>query len=179
MLSKKICMLGAFAVGKTSLVKQYVHSIFNEKYHTTIGVKIDKRLVSINDQPIQLILWDIEGVDIFTELNPSYLRGASGYILVIDGTRPQTLETAREIMGQLQLNLNERKLILLINKSDLKNKWLINDSQLSELMIKEEDIFITSAKTGQRVEQAFQHIAELIAPITCYQADQHEYTSNR
>jgi len=42
-IQKKICMIGAFATGKTSLVSQFVHSIFSDKYHTTVGVKIDKK----------------------------------------------------------------------------------------------------------------------------------------
>ena len=57
MLKKKVCMLGAFAVGKTSLVRRYVHSLFSEKYHTTVGVKVDKKTVACNDSTVDLILW--------------------------------------------------------------------------------------------------------------------------
>ena len=42
-LQKKICMLGGFSVGKTSLVKRFVASVFSETYLTTVGVKIDKK----------------------------------------------------------------------------------------------------------------------------------------
>ena len=59
MIKKKICMLGAFAAGKTSLVRRYVHSLFSEKYHTTVGVKIEKKPVNINGTPVDLLLWDI------------------------------------------------------------------------------------------------------------------------
>ena len=95
MIQKKICMVGAFAVGKTSLVQRFVRSIFSEKYKTTVGVKIDKKVMNVNSQDLTLILWDLHGEDEFQELQRSYLRGTSGYFLVVDGTRPVTLDRAR------------------------------------------------------------------------------------
>ena len=65
---KKICMLGTFAVGKTSLVAQFVHDIFSEKYLTTIGVKITKKSLELGGQPIELLLWDLNGEDRFQKL---------------------------------------------------------------------------------------------------------------
>src|ERR1043165_1179544 len=91
MLQKKICMLGAFAVGKTSLVTRYVKSIFSENYLTTVGVKIDKKTVTVDSTEVNLILWDLAGEDEFVQLQTSYLKGSSGYILVSDGTRSDTL----------------------------------------------------------------------------------------
>ena len=87
MLKKKICMVGQFGVGKTSLVRRFVHSIFDDRYLTTIGVKIDRKDVSIDGQALTLMLWDMAGEDDLAELNVSHLRGASGYILVADGCR--------------------------------------------------------------------------------------------
>ena len=49
-LQKKICMLGGFSVGKTSLVKRFVASVFSETYLTTVGVKIDKKTVDLSDR---------------------------------------------------------------------------------------------------------------------------------
>ena len=94
MIEKKICMLGSFAVGKTSLVTRFVTSIFSDRYLTTIGVKIDKKIVSLAGRDITLIVWDIHGDDEFQRIRTSYLRGASGYLLVVDGTRRDTLATA-------------------------------------------------------------------------------------
>ena len=94
MIQKKICTIGAFAVGKTSLIRRYVDSIFSEKYLTTVGVKIDKKPVNVLGQDVTLILWDIHGEDDFQEINMNYLRGSSAYILVVDGTRYSTLEKA-------------------------------------------------------------------------------------
>ena len=61
MIQKKICMLGAFAVGKTSLVKRYVHSMFSDKYLSTVGVKIDKKVLHNGDSEVMLMLWDLYG----------------------------------------------------------------------------------------------------------------------
>lgn len=88
MIQKKVCMLGAFAVGKTSLVERYVKSIFSEKYQTTVGVKIDKREVLVGATTVKLVLWDLHGEDRFQAVQASYLRGASGVLLVVDPTRP-------------------------------------------------------------------------------------------
>ena len=56
MIEKKICMLGAFAVGKTSLVRRFVTSCFSEQYQTTIGVTVDKKTMSMDGQPVTLVL---------------------------------------------------------------------------------------------------------------------------
>src|SRR4026209_2201357 len=94
MLQKKICMLGGFGVGKTSLVSRFVTSIFSDTYLTTIGVKIDKKTFAVDAHEMTLMLWDIYGQDEFQTVRDSYLRGASGYLLVADGTRYATPETA-------------------------------------------------------------------------------------
>ena len=89
---KKVCMLGAYAVGKTSLVRRFVHSMFTDKYLTTVGVKIDKRQVQHNGKEVTLLLWDLYGEDEFQRVQTSYLRGSSGLLIVADGTRLSTLD---------------------------------------------------------------------------------------
>ena len=97
MIQKKVCMLGAFAVGKTSLVARYVRSVFSEKYLTTVGVKVDKKDLTVDERQISLLLWDINGHDDYQAVQQSYLRGTSGYLLVVDGTRRATLETVSKL----------------------------------------------------------------------------------
>ena len=87
MIQKKVCLLGGTGVGKTSLVAQFVHSIFSDKYLTTVGVKIDKKSVDVDGTDVELVIWDVYGHDDFQKLRVSYLRGTSGYLLVADGTR--------------------------------------------------------------------------------------------
>jgi GTPase SAR1 family protein len=76
-LQKKICMLGGFSVGKTSLVKRYVESVFSETYLTTVGVKIDKKIVDLGERVVNLILWDVAGEDDISTFKMSYLRGSA------------------------------------------------------------------------------------------------------
>src|SRR5271170_3452715 len=116
MLQKKICMLGSFTVGKSSLVRRFVESIFDEQYHTTIGVKVDKKLVSANGEDLTLVLWDIHGEDVFQRLQMSYLRGMSGYLLVVDGTRRQTFEDALDVNRRVTEEMGDIPLILVLNK---------------------------------------------------------------
>lgn len=148
-------MLGSFAVGKTSLVQQYVSSIFSEKYHTTIGVKIDKKTVTIDGQEVNLMLWDIHGEDEYQHIQASYLIGAAGYFIVIDGTRSNTLEVGQSIHAFTVDKIGHKPFIVLINKSDLVDDWAIEDYQIEELQQKGWEVIRTSAKTGEGVEQAF------------------------
>ncbi len=156
MIKKKVCMLGAFATGKTSLVQRYVHSIFSDKYHTTVGVKIEKTQVSVDDIPVDLIIWDLHGEDDFQHVRLSYLKGSSGCIYVVDGTRRTTLVTAMNLKEIVEKTIGEFPFILVINKSDLKNEWEIDPLTLEELQNKGIPVIEASAKTGIEVEQAFQ-----------------------
>ncbi len=155
-------MVGAFAVGKTSLVKRFVESLFSEKYHTTIGVKIDKKVMERNNKVLQMMIWDIEGVDVFTDLKASYLRGASGIMLVVDGTRLQTFESAERIKQLVVDVLGDVPILLLVNKSDLEDEWQIAQENIHCLGLKSESIFLTSAKTGENVEKCFEKMADLL-----------------
>jgi small GTP-binding protein len=159
MIKKKICMLGSFAVGKTSLVRQFVHSIFSSKYHTTIGVKIDQKSLAIDDQDVLLMLWDIHGQDDFQEVKPSYLMGASGYFLVVDGTRADTLTVALSLRQMVLETVGDIPFILLLNKSDLPDQWEIEEEELKRLKESSWRVLETSAKTGAGVEEAFTGLA--------------------
>lgn len=148
-------MVGAFAVGKTSLVQRYVRSIFNEKYQTTIGVKIDQKEVQHNGKAINLLLWDIHGEDDFMKVKPTYLIGASGYLLVADYTRAETLQTAVKLHDMAFAVTNNAPFILLMNKCDLVQEKDISEEQLEALSQKGWQIIYTSAKDGTGVEEAF------------------------
>ena len=159
MIQKKICLLGAFGVGKTSLVSQFVHSMFSEKYLTTIGVKIEKKSVDVHDSAVELVIWDIYGQDDFQKLRVSYLRGASGYLLVADGTRRATLDTAFEVQKLAETTLGRVPFMLVVNKVDLQTQWEIDKVEIEALTRAGWDVVLTSAKTGDRVEAAFSHLA--------------------
>lgn len=161
MIKKKVCLLGSFAVGKTSLVQQFVNSIFSDKYLTTIGVKIDQKNVKVDDTELTLLLWDIHGEDEFQKIPVSYLKGTSGYFLVLDGTRFSTLEMADKIKQMADEVLGpEIPFIALINKVDLTQKWEITDPVIQNLEARNWQIIKTSAKTGEGVERAFWELSK-------------------
>ena len=165
-LKKKICLIGAFAVGKTSLVRRFVHSIFSEKYHTTVGVMIDKKQVNVNGLPVDLIIWDLHGEDDFQSVRMSYLRGASGCFYVADGTRRATLDTALKLRKRVHEAIGPTPSVLAINKCDLHTQWEIDARTLAQLEADNLCVIHTSAKTGEYVETAFHRLAAKLAEIT-------------
>ena len=162
MIQKKICLLGATGVGKTSLVKQYVEGIFSEKYLTSIGVKIDKKLIETANQTVQLMIWDIEGIDSYSHFKAKYLRGAAAFIIVADQTRSQSLEEGFEILKMIK-KVADIPGVLAINKSDLPACGHSNEAELEQIKKGFDQFFITSAKTGDGVETMFSHIAQVLA----------------
>jgi small GTP-binding protein len=158
MIQKKVCMLGGFAVGKTSLVARFVSSIFSEKYLSTVGVKIDKKVVSVDGRDTMLLLWDIYGQDDFQTVQPAQLRGMAGYLLVVDGTRRATLETARLLHEKAKTVAGDVPFVVVINKSDLASSWEIDDVAFFKLVEQGWRIVKTSAKTGDGVEHAFESL---------------------
>lgn len=165
--SKKVCLLGDFAVGKTSLVRRYVEGIFENKYLSTIGVKIDRKIIALADQgqglQLNLILWDLAGSEKFNQARANYLRGSAGAILVCDLTRPATLDNLQEYAWDLQKLSPGAKQVLVANKCDLINEQQLSLSQLEAFASSlGAPLYQTSAKTGDAVEAAFQSLARLL-----------------
>lgn len=156
MLQKKICMLGAYGVGKTSLVRRFVESMFDEKYHTTLGVKIDKRVVETLDTRLTLVLWDLAGDDEVEQVKLTHLRGASGYILVVDGSRKSTLDRAVALRERVEDALGKLPAVLALNKCDVREQWDVNEGTVETAFAHHMPIFTTSAKTGEAVEAMFE-----------------------
>lgn len=159
MIQKKVCLLGATGVGKTSLVKQFVEGIFTDKYLTSIGVKVDKKIVSSLEKDVQFMLWDIEGIDRYCGFQPKYLRGASAYIIVTDKTRSQSLVEGMEI-HRMARDVTDAPAILAVNKSDLGETWHWTEQELEEQSQQFANCFATSAKTGEQVEDMFAFLAQ-------------------
>ena len=158
-LQKKICMLGGFAVGKTSLVRRYVESIFSDTYLTTVGVKIDKKTIELADRVLNLILWDLAGEDDISSLRMSYLRGSAGYVLVADGTRPSTLEVALSLRQRVEADCGPLPFVLLLNKNDLTEQWAVTDAEFEDLRQNGWSARSSSARTGEGVDDAFKDLA--------------------
>lgn len=159
-IQKKICMLGAFGVGKTSLVGRFVHQRFSDKYLTTLGVKVDKKEIEIDERRLTMILWDIAGEDDLSSIRPSYLRGLAGYLLVVDSTRGKTLDVALQIHDRVTREHGATvAVVLVVNKIDLADDWDLEDDTLTALEKLGIDVVRTSAKTDEGVREAFAILA--------------------
>jgi small GTP-binding protein len=155
MIQKKICMLGGFAVGKTSLVSRFVRSIFSDKYLTTVGVKIDKKPLTVDGHDVTLMLWDLYGQDEFQSIQETHLRGTAAYLLVIDGTRPATLDMARELHQLATRVLGGVPFVVVLNKSDLIAEWRLDTENVMASFPGSAAVVRASAKSGDGVEEAF------------------------
>jgi small GTP-binding protein len=160
MIQKKICMVGASAVGKTSLVTRFVKGMYSDIYHATIGVKIDKKSLKVGEQEVNFMLWDIAGEDEFQKIITAYLQCSAGYILVVDGTRQETLNKAIIMQAGVEGVLGPVPFILLINKSDLEKQWEVTPERIEQLTGKGWTVVQGSAKTGLGVEDAFQTLGK-------------------
>ena len=153
-VTKKIVLLGNEGVGKTSLVKRFVQSIFNDQYLSTIGIKISKKTVIVNDTEVDLMLWDIARNMMSKSLYQNYLKGAHGVFLVCDGTRLDTFDSVlQEKENHINVDFKESTSYLIVNKTDL-----MTEADKNKINAKEVDFF-TSAKTGNNVEEAFKQMA--------------------
>lgn len=148
-------MLGAFAVGKTSLVRRFVESIYSDTYQTTVGVKIDKTIVSLDGVEVTLVLWDLYGEDDYQKMRWSYFRGASGYLLVADGTRRATLELALALEQKAREEAGTIPFVFVINKCDLQQEWELDAALEEQFAARNWAVLRSSAKTGEGVEEAF------------------------
>lgn len=163
-LTSKVCILGDFAVGKTSTVERFVNNHFSDKYLTTIGVKVDTKELDLeNTLTLKLVLWDVAGTDRFGELEFNYLRGASGHLLVADGTRAETVASARRLKEQAVERYGDMPFVVLVNKADLVDAWEVEDAELAALKGEMDHVFVTSAKTGENVVEAIEQLGQLIA----------------
>jgi small GTP-binding protein len=163
MIQKKVCMIGASGVGKTSLVAKFVHSMFSDKYLTTVGVKIDKKTVSVDGEDVMLMIWDLAGDDDYQRLNTSYLRGTGGYLLVADGTRQVTLDQAMQLQERIAGATGPVPFLTVLNKADLEPQWEIDDAHMAELNARGWKVHKTSAKDNVAVEQVFSELGRLMA----------------
>lgn len=157
MIQKKVCMVGVFGTGKTSLVQRFVHSLFSERYLSTVGVKIDRKPIQLDGADLTLVLWDLAGRDGHEDITTSYLRGSHAVLYVADGTRRETCDQLPELQALVRQAAGEVPEVLALNKSDLKERWALSTGD-EQALSKAFDLVRTSAKTGDGVEETFLRI---------------------
>jgi len=163
LIQKKICLLGDFGVGKTSLVRRYVEGHFDDKYLSTIGVKISRKLITRESRQLNMIIWDLAGGEEFAGNDKNYLRGAAGALLVCDLTRPETFHILSAYVRQLNEINPKSAVIVAANKADLAGENPIHRSDLETMCqaINSQFLF-TSAKTGENVERIMDLLADML-----------------
>ena len=164
MISKKIVLVGDFSTGKTSLIRRFVDNEFSDKYLTTIGVKISRKNVIIGDIEVQNIIWDIEGATESKMINPSYLLGAHGAIVVADVSRQPTIDHIQSHIETIYKASKGIPVAIALNKSDLlsEDEGMILVQNLQEKLDSSYSIRLTSDKTAYGVEEIFQELSKLM-----------------
>jgi small GTP-binding protein len=162
--TKKICLIGEFAVGKTSLVRRFVESRFDERYLITMGVRISRKVIALaGHHTLNLIIWDTAGGESFSKVVQSYYQGAAGALLVCDLTRIETLAALAEYGRTFRTVCPGASLAVIGNKVDLTGQRAVSDTALAELAgTLGAPWFLGSARTGTGVDPAFESFEVLI-----------------
>lgn len=170
-MKAKICLVGEAAVGKTSLIRRYVLDMFEDLYIATLGAKVTKKEIRVpevsegNYLKVSLMIWDIMGEKGFRELlKEAYFHGAQGILAVCDVTRKDTLLELQEWISSVIKVTGDIPVRFIVNKMDLTEDAQFGEDDVRSMS---EDMgssyLLTSARTGEGVQQAFEEIARVIA----------------
>ncbi|MFX0003008.1 MAG: Rab family GTPase [Promethearchaeota archaeon] len=155
----KIVILGDAAVGKTSLITQFVEGSFNEDYKPTLGANIVRKDVNLDNTKVRLIMWDLAGQEKYQVVRSMYFQGCQGALLVYDVTRYSTFESinSKWLRDFKKYVKKEGVYILIGNKSDLVDQRTVTTERGREIAekIKASHFIETSAKLGENIEEAF------------------------
>ncbi len=163
LIQKKICLLGDFAVGKTSLVRRFVEGLFEDKYLSTIGTKVSRKTIAVDGKQLAMLIWDLAGSEKFSRVIGSYYRGAAGAVLVCDLTRTETLYALERYAADFHSVNPHAPLIVVGNKADLVTERTITEDDLHTFgNTLQAPAFTSSAKTGDNVERLFQTLGQAL-----------------
>jgi len=154
---RKVILIGVFGVGKTSMIRNFVHQKFSDEYLSTIGVKVDKKVIKIEDQEMHLLIWDIAGEIFSDNLYKSYTQGAHGIIAVFDVSREPSYQELVEELKTVKELYPDIPIITVGNKIDLLESADVKER--IKTSIYDCDLF-ASAKTGENIEELFINISK-------------------
>jgi len=157
----KVIVCGDPAVGKTSLIHQFTHHVFKRTYMNTIGVVLTEKLVTIDDEASNLILWDVAGQAKYNTFRKQFYTGACGVILVYDVTNPPSFYSIKKWYKDVSTCVGDIEGVIIGNKIDLVEERKVLTEELEQLGSELGfAVFVTSAMTGENVENAFKNLAE-------------------
>ncbi len=168
----KICLIGEAAVGKTSLIRRYVHNDFDDKYITTLGAKVSKKEIGFDLEQQELhvdmdmTIWDIMGEKGFRDLvKEAFFIGTRGILAVCDLTRYDTLKELDDWIQSVFKVVGSIPVVFAVNKVDLKDEVLLmyGETELDQAARAFDAKYLyTSAKTGENVENSFRKLGQMI-----------------
>ncbi|MGQ0798363.1 MAG: Rab family GTPase [Methanobacteriota archaeon] len=176
-VKKKICLVGDASVGKSSLIRRFVLNLYDDYYLTTLGTKVSKKELKVPFASADLIvrldlgIWDIMGQKSLRELlQDAYFAGTNGVLAVCDVTRRVTLDGLDEWIERVRRVAGRVPIVACVNKKDLSDRAEFGPAEIEAFATRIGcPYFLTSAKSGENVEAAFQRLGGLIV-------DEHEAT---
>lgn len=157
LIRAKIVLAGQPGVGKTSLTRRFVSNEFSEHHIETIGVRVEKRVVELENYDVELMVWDVAGDEDSAPFHDTYLRGATGVIYVADQTSPSSIDRISSLETKIQEVAPNHLQVAILNKSDLPAQSGAHEAFKGLAMTHKAH---TSALTGEGVEDAFAAMAE-------------------
>ncbi|GAA5862748.1 hypothetical protein JCM3774_001907 [Rhodotorula dairenensis] len=162
--SRKLVLLGESAVGKSSLVLQFVKGQFDDYRESTIGAAFLTQTVPVSSGNfIKFEIWDTAGQERYKSLAPMYYRSAHAAVVVYDITSAASLVKARSWIAELQRQADPGIVVMLVgNKLDLAESERQVPTEEAQRFADEEGLMFmeVSAKTAEGVKQVFDKIAE-------------------
>ncbi len=160
----KVIIIGDYAVGKTAITRRYIDNTFDLGYNPTVQLKISTKQLDFDDTHLKLLIWDVGGQ--VTHMSPyrkDFYEGAQSAIIVVDRTRPKTLENAEKwYKDSIRVISKKIPYVLVGNKSDLEEEIVVDEQDLYlEAERLDMQYFITSAKTGKNVNDVFTNLTSL------------------
>jgi small GTP-binding protein len=159
----KIVLTGNESVGKTSLLHRIVLNEFDEKYKPTLGFDLSLKYLDIDGQPVVLSIWDLGGQVHFAPLRKSYYHGSHGFMLVFSLIDLLSFKNLFNWIDEIRGSCPSVPILLVANKAD-KEEWQVSlediDQKCAELGL--DGTAITSAKTGEGIESAFEQLGRLL-----------------
>ena len=156
----KFIVVGDPAVGKSSLIRRHADDKFEENYAPTIGTDFILKVVKLEDMEITCTIWDIGGHESFMNIRNFYYEGADCAVIVYDVSRDETFKNIKKWYNDFTKTVGIIPTAILGNKIDLERSVKKDTGEKSALEL-HAIFYETSAKTGENVNNAFRHLANL------------------